>query len=89
MLRSAAETLALKALAWAANDGALGEFLATSGLAIEDLRRSAGDSDLLAAFLDFLLARDPLIQAFCESENIHPQLLHEARRALPGAPAEG
>ena len=89
MLRSAAETLALKAIAWSASEGTLGEFLAASGLKIDDLRRGVGDSELLAAFLDFILARDGLIQAFCEAEEINPQILHEARRALPGAAVDG
>jgi len=88
MLRSAAETLALNALSWAAGEGALAEFLNASGLEVEDLRRRAGDSELLAAFLDFMLARETLLEAFCAAEKIYPQVLHEARRALPGANRE-
>jgi hypothetical protein len=89
MLRSAAETMALNAIAWAASEGALAPFLAESGLAIEDFRRRAGEAELLAAFLDFLLARDALAGAFCEAQEIDPQILHQARRALPGAPPDG
>jgi hypothetical protein len=85
MLRSTAETLALRALAWGASVDILSAFLTDSGVAVEDLRSRAGDSELLAAFLDFILARDALAKAFCEADEINPQILHEARRALPGA----
>ena len=88
MLRSTAETLALRAIAWSASVDILGAFLADSGVAIEDFRSRAGDSELLAAFLDFILARDALAKAFCEAEKIDPQKLHQARHALPGAPTD-
>jgi hypothetical protein len=83
---SAAETLALKALAhFAADTDALLRFLSLSGLDLQDLRKRAADPELLAAVIDFLLADEKLCAAFVEDENIQPQLLHAARRALPGA----
>jgi hypothetical protein len=85
MERPDAETLALKALGWAAADGeALDEFLRLSGLEIADLRARAADPELLAGLVDFILASDARTEAFCASENITPELLHRARRALPG-----
>jgi hypothetical protein len=86
MQAGAAETLALRALQWAAADGkALAEFLAVSGLGVEDLRARAGETELLAAFLDFVLADDARIGAVCEAAECNPEALHQARRALPGA----
>jgi hypothetical protein len=82
---SNAETLALKALGWAAADGeALAEFLRLSGLEIADLRARAADPELLAGLIDFVLASDARTEAFCAAEDITPELLHRARRALPG-----
>jgi hypothetical protein len=86
MQRSVAETLALRALSWAAEDGeALVDFLRVSGLEIEDLRARAGSSELLAAFMDFVLTGDAVAERLCRAEGIRPETLHEARRALPGA----
>jgi hypothetical protein len=50
-----------------------------------DLRERAGDPEILAAVLDFMLTDDSRIGAFCESLEIDPQTLQAARRALPGA----
>jgi hypothetical protein len=86
MERAAAEILALKALAWAASDGeTLAEFLRISGLEFEDLRARAGSAELLAAFMDFVLAGDTVAERLCAAESLTPELLHQARRALPGA----
>jgi hypothetical protein len=85
MHAAAAETLALTALGWAAAQGeALSEFLGASGLEIEDLRARAGEPQLLAGFLDFVLSRDDLVRALCDAEGLDAAALHEARRALPG-----
>ena len=55
MDRLNAEILALKALNWAATvQGTLPRFVAHSGVELDDLRRQAGDPELLAALLDFL-----------------------------------
>ena len=86
MERSAAEILALRALAWAASDGeTLAEFLRISGVEPQDLRARAGSAELLAAFMDFVLAGDAVAERLCAAENISPEMLHRARRALPGA----
>jgi hypothetical protein len=85
MQTDAAETLALRALAWAAADGrALAAFLAASGLTIKGLREKAGEPELLAAFLDFVLAGDRTLEAMCAEAEFDAADLHEARRALPG-----
>ena len=86
MQSSAAEILALKALAFLASESdALTGFLTLSGLEPHDLRTRAGDPQLLAAVLDFILQADELALRFAQGEGFDPKLIHEARRALPGA----
>ena len=86
MRYSAAQTLALKALAHLAGDTEnLLRFLKISGLEPDDLRERAGDPELLAAVIDFLLSEERLCTGFLAAENIDPKMLHAARRALPGA----
>lgn len=78
-----AEILALEALAWLAGqpDG-IARFLTVSGLEAADLRRAAGDRDLLGALLDFLLINEPLLLEFCQSASISPPTIHQARFRL-------
>jgi hypothetical protein len=86
MDRHAAETFALKALAFLAADAdAFERFLTNTGLDLADLRERAHEPELLAAVLDFLLGDDALLTAFAEAENVDPAFLHTVRRALPGA----
>ncbi len=85
MDRPEAEILALKALSWVATlEGALQQFAAHTGIEIDDLRQRAGDPELLAALLDFLLSHDALAMGFCEEVGIGSRQLHDARRRLPG-----
>ena len=89
MDRPEAEILALQALSWAAGlDGTLQQFSAHTGIEIADLRQQAGNPELLAAFLDFVLADDSLTKAFCEEAALDSQRLHRARHALPGGGIE-
>ena len=86
MQASAAEIVALEALAYVAGDvNVLERFLVLSGVAREDLRNRAGDLELLAAVVDFLLADENLCAAFLHEKKLAAQTLHAARRALPGA----
>jgi predicted pyridoxine 5'-phosphate oxidase superfamily flavin-nucleotide-binding protein len=84
--QEAAETLALKALAWlAAMQDDIGRFLNISGIEAGELRERAGEPEFLAAVMDFLLADDKLLTGFCDAEGLDPKDIHRARRALPGA----
>ncbi len=78
-----AEILALEALAWLAGqpDG-IARFLAVSGLEATDLRRAAGDRDLLGALLDFLLINEPLLLEFCQITSSQSSAGHTARHLL-------
>ncbi|HMI97206.1 MAG TPA: DUF3572 domain-containing protein [Micropepsaceae bacterium] len=86
MQASDAQTLALNALTHIAADGEmLQRFLRISGLEPDDLRERAGDPELLAAVIDFVLSDENLCTGFLAAERIDAKLLHAARRALPGA----
>ncbi|MEM8753529.1 MAG: DUF3572 domain-containing protein [Pseudomonadota bacterium] len=85
MTTDAAETLALKALGWIAGREELaGAFLGASGAAAEDLRARARDPEFLGFVLDFLLADEPALLAFCDDAGASPDAPMRARAALPG-----
>lgn len=85
MSRDEAETLALEALGWlAGEDDRLGVFLGAAGLTAADLRGRAGDPDLLAAVLDFLLSDDRMVTGFAAASGRAPDAPMRARAALPG-----
>jgi hypothetical protein len=85
MQRSAAETIALKALAHLAAEGdALVRFLTLSGLELDDLRARAHHPELLTGVVDFVLSDEALCERFLAAEHLDAQALHAARRALPG-----
>jgi len=89
MQNEAAETVGLKALAHIAADAdLLMRFLTISGLELGDLRRRAGEPELLAAVLDFVLSDDVISQSFAVAEGVNAATLNAARRALPGGMAE-
>ena len=78
-----AEILALEALAWlAGRPDDIGRFLNVSGLDAADLRRAAGNPDLLGSLLDFLLANEPLLLDFCRDTSTSTKAVHIARHAL-------
>jgi hypothetical protein len=90
MQRSAAETIALKALAHLAADGdGLVRFLTISGLELEDLRARADNPELLAGIMEFLLSDEALCAGFIAAEDLDSATLHAVRRALPGASPDG
>ena len=83
--QESAQTLAILALGWLAQDAdRLGAFMATGGLDPADLRARAGDPVFLAAVLDFLLADESLLLAFCAEAEVPPDRPMQARAALPG-----
>ncbi len=89
--REQAEILALRALGWVAADPErIGGFLAFSGLAPENLGEILGGADpearggLLGGLLDWLLADESALLAFCAEARIPPEEPLAARAALPG-----
>ncbi|MDD2868155.1 DUF3572 domain-containing protein [Neomegalonema sp.] len=83
--REEAETVALRALAWtAAEPERLNGFLAFSGLAPGDLGAAARDPAALGGLLDWLLADESALLAFCAEARLAPEEPMAARAALPG-----
>lgn len=83
--QESAETLALRALGWLAEDrDRLGAFLAETGASPADLAAQAGDPAFLGAILDHLLSSDALVIGFCLSEGLPNDAPMRARAALPG-----
>lgn len=85
MTSDEAELLALRALGHiAADEDLLGDFMALSGLSPEELRARAAEPEMLGGILDFMLADETRLLAFCEAEELRPELPARARLALPG-----
>ena len=85
MNRDAAETIALKALAFiAADESALQGLLAASGIDAAALAAGAGDAEMLAGVLDHLLADEPRLLDFCAEVGLAPEAPARARASLPG-----
>jgi hypothetical protein len=86
MTPEAAETVALQALAYVVGEAAARErFLALSGAEPALLRTEAGNAAFLAGVLDFVLADEALLVAFCDAAEIAPETPQHARACLPGA----
>lgn len=85
MTAEAAEGLAVEALGWiAGQEELLGAFLNASGGAPGDLRARVADPEFLGFVLDFLLADEPALIAFCENRGVAPDAPARARVLLPG-----
>lgn len=80
-----AEAVALRALAWMAEDPArLGAFLSASGAGPGDLARGARDPAFLGAVLDVLLQSEADVLEFAAAAELPPETVLRARAALPG-----
>lgn len=83
---TAAETLALTALAWLLGQGDLiGAFLGASGADPADLGVLAQTPLFQGAVLDFLMEDDARIIAFSDANQVPYTAVQTARAALPGA----
>jgi hypothetical protein len=83
--REAAETLAVQALAFIAEEpDRLGAFLAASGIGPEAIRDAAREPGFLAGVLDHMLGDESLLLAFADSAGLDPASIARARRALGG-----
>jgi Protein of unknown function (DUF3572) len=70
-----AEIIALKALAFMANDAErLGRFLALSGVSPGDISGTAADRHFLAGVLNHLLQDESLLLTFAAEEDLDPRL---------------
>jgi hypothetical protein len=86
LTREAAETLAVQALAFIAEEPrALSRFLGATGLAAEQIRAAARQPRFLAGVLEHMLTDEPLLVAFAESAGIDPGEVVRAARLLGGS----
>ncbi len=78
-----AETIALSALAFLADDlPRLGRFLVLTGLGPEELREGARSPRILAAVLNHLLQDESLLLVFASSHGVAPELVAPAQTLL-------
>jgi hypothetical protein len=85
MQREMAEDVATAAFAWMASEpDVTGAFLAQSGMSVDDLRVRLGDPALMGAVLDFVMARDDWVIAVAAAAGVRPEMVVQARAALPG-----
>jgi len=78
-----AETIALSALAFLADDPPrFGRFLALTGVGPDELRTNARAPRILAAVLGHLLQDESLLLVFAASYGIEPELIAPAQAVL-------
>jgi Protein of unknown function (DUF3572) len=83
MTAQSAEILGLQALAWLAGDPALLErFTNSCGIDGTALRATADHPETIASILDFLLADEAVLLAFCSESDLPPQSIQMARYRL-------
>lgn len=83
--QEAAETTALKCLAWlAGHENLLDVFMGATGVGRDDLRAGAQAPVFLASVLDFVMQDDAWVMEFCAAEGLSGEALMQARMALPG-----
>ena len=83
--RQAAETLAVQALTYLADEPErLGRFLALSGLGPDEIRLAASEPGFLAGVLEYLSSDESLLLDFADHVRIKPVEIGRARAALSG-----
>jgi hypothetical protein len=83
--RKAAEMLAIKALAFIAEEPqSLSRFLDASGLSAEQIRAASREPGFLAGVLEHMLADERLLIAFAQSSGIDPGEVARAANVLGG-----
>ena len=74
-----AEETAGAILTWLANEPDMfGRFLALSGVQPNQLRGTVNDPGFLAGMIDFLMAHEPTLLAFCEATETKPETVAAA-----------
>jgi hypothetical protein len=82
--RQAAEEIAVSALGFIGADPALlPRFLSLTGIEISQIRQVASQPGFLAGVLQFIMAHEPTLTAFCAATETAPQDVAAALRALP------
>lgn len=87
MMRDSAESLAIQALSFLAEDPErLSRFLAFTGIEAQSLRDAAREPNFLLGVLDHLAGDDRLLTEFATRREIAPDVVTAARDLLAGAP---
>ena len=74
-----AEETAAAILGWLASEpDMLGRFLALSGVQPSQMRNAVNDPGFLAGMIDFLMAHEPTLLAFCEATDTKPETVAAA-----------
>lgn len=82
-----ASELAIGALTFLAEDPArLSRFLSLSGMAPDELSRTAGEPATQAAIIEYLLGDESLLLVFAANAQVPPESLATARDLLAGPP---
>ncbi|GEO86404.1 MULTISPECIES: DUF3572 domain-containing protein [Alphaproteobacteria] len=82
---ASADETAIAVLGWLANEpDMLGRFLALSGTRPDQLRQSIRDPAFMAGMLDFLMAHEPTLMAFCSATDIEPEAVVNAAHHYTG-----
>lgn len=85
MEQEQAEIFALQALAYlATQEDKMNVFANLSGIGTGDIMERAGEPELLAGVMDFILSDEDLLTDFCHSQNVSPETPARARQSLPG-----
>ncbi|MFC4625831.1 DUF3572 domain-containing protein [Daeguia caeni] len=83
--REDAESLAIEALVWLAQDrDLLPRFLALTGIEAAQIRQAAQEPGFLAGVLQFFLGHEPTLLRFCTETGKDPALFEKASALLPG-----
>ncbi|WP_062015546.1 DUF3572 domain-containing protein [Aureimonas sp. AU4] len=83
-----AEAIAIDALGFVASDQELLErFLDLTGLRADEIRAAAAQPGFLVGVLDFVLAHEPTLIAFCQNSATEPEIVQIARDKLDRPPA--
>lgn len=81
-----AATMALLMLQWLAEDSdRISRFCALSGLGPEELRSSINNKNFLGGIMDYVLANENDLLAFCQEKGVDPKQPGRLRQSLPGA----
>lgn len=80
-----AQALAGEILGYLANDPELlGRFFAITGVDASSIRNAMQDAGFLTGVVDFVMAHEPTLMAFCEATGVKPERVVAASIALNG-----
>lgn len=89
MTFESAQEIAVEALLQLSRDPEqIGRFLAVSGIGPESIRDAAEEPGFLAGVLEFYMADEAMLLAYCENAGLRPTMIAAARFALVGNPSD-